>query len=162
VQQGAPALHYVGVFVDEAVDTVAAIARDLKLAAVQLHGDESDLYLQKLRPLLPKTTEIWKAYRVQHKLPELTRYADRYLLDAYHPQQPGGTGEQFDWQLLDEQLLDKKVMLAGGLNPDNVIAALKHQVLAVDLNSGLESAPGIKDAGKIQHAFVNIREFSHD
>lgn len=162
VQQGAPALHYVGVFVDEAVETVAATARDLKLAAVQLHGDESDLYLQKLRPLLPKTTEIWKAYRVQHKLPELSRYADRYLLDAYHPEQAGGTGQQFDWQLLDEQLLDKKVMLAGGLKPDNVIAALKHQVLAVDLNSGLESAPGIKDTGKIQHAFVNIREFSHD
>ncbi|MDR7119390.1 bifunctional indole-3-glycerol-phosphate synthase TrpC/phosphoribosylanthranilate isomerase TrpF [Rheinheimera soli] len=162
VQQGAPQLHYVGVFVDEAADTVAATARDLTLAAVQLHGDESDLYLQKLRPLLPKNTEIWKAYRVQHKLPELTRYADRYVLDAYHPEQPGGTGEQFNWQLLDEQLLDKKVMLAGGLNPDNVIAALKHQVLAVDLNSGLESAPGIKDAGKIQQAFVNIREFSHD
>lgn len=53
-------------------------------------------------------------------------------------------------------------MLAGGLTSDNVIAALKHQVLAVDLNSGLESAPGIKDAGKIQHAFANIREFSHD
>jgi indole-3-glycerol phosphate synthase/phosphoribosylanthranilate isomerase len=162
VQQGAPQLHYVGVFVDEAVETVAATARDLELTAVQLHGDESDLYLQKLRPLLPKTTEIWKAYRVQHKLPELTRYADRYVLDAYHPEQPGGTGEQFNWQLLDEQLLDKKVMLAGGLNPDNVIAALKHQVLAVDLNSGLESAPGIKDTGKIQQAFVNIREFSHD
>lgn len=162
VQQGAPALHYVGVFVDEAVETVAEIARDLKLAAVQLHGDESDLYLQKLRPLLPKTTEIWKAYRVQHQLPKLTRYADRYLLDAYHPTQAGGTGQQFDWQLLDEQLLDKKVMLAGGLTSDNVIAALKHQVLAVDLNSGLESAPGIKDAGKIQHAFANIREFSHD
>ncbi|WP_286049675.1 phosphoribosylanthranilate isomerase [Rheinheimera sp. KL1] len=93
---------------------------------------------------------------------ELTRYADRYLLDAYHPTQAGGTGQQFDWQLLDEQLLDKKVMLAGGLTSDNVIAALKHQVLAVDLNSGLESAPGIKDAGKIQHAFANIREFSHD
>ncbi|MBU1619057.1 MAG: bifunctional indole-3-glycerol-phosphate synthase TrpC/phosphoribosylanthranilate isomerase TrpF [Gammaproteobacteria bacterium] len=162
VQQGAPQLHYVGVFVDEAVETVAATARDLKLSAVQLHGDESDLYVQKLRPLLPKTTEIWKAYRVQHKLPELTRYADRYVLDAYHPEQPGGTGEQFNWQLLDEQLLDKKVMLAGGLKPDNVIAALKHQILAVDLNSGLESAPGIKDAGKIQQAFVNIREFSYD
>ncbi|KKL00386.1 bifunctional indole-3-glycerol-phosphate synthase TrpC/phosphoribosylanthranilate isomerase TrpF [Rheinheimera mesophila] len=162
VQQGAPELYYVGVFVDEAVETVAAIARDLKLAAVQLHGEESDLYLQKLRPLLPKTTEIWKAYRVQHKLPSLTRYADRYLLDAYHPTQAGGTGQQFDWQLLDEQLLDKKVMLAGGLTPDNVKAALRHQVLAVDLNSGLESAPGIKDADKIQQAFTTIREFSHD
>ena len=61
VQQGAPELYYVGVFVDEAVETVAAIARDLKLAAVQLHGEEYDLYLQGLRPLLPKTTAIWTA-----------------------------------------------------------------------------------------------------
>ncbi|RVT49233.1 bifunctional indole-3-glycerol-phosphate synthase TrpC/phosphoribosylanthranilate isomerase TrpF [Rheinheimera sediminis] len=162
VQQGAAALHYVGVFVDEAAETVAALARDLQLAAVQLHGEESDSYLQHLRPLLPKDTEIWKAYRVKQQLPALSRYADRYVLDTYHPEQPGGTGEVFNWQLLDEQLLDKKVMLAGGLNPDNVVAALKHQVLALDLNSGVESAPGIKDAGKIQQAFTNIREFNHD
>ncbi|WP_337880435.1 bifunctional indole-3-glycerol-phosphate synthase TrpC/phosphoribosylanthranilate isomerase TrpF [Rheinheimera sp.] len=162
VQQGAPLLHYVGVFVNEQVEQVAAIAQELQLAAVQLHGEESDLYLQKLKPLLPASCAIWKAYRVKDQLPQLSRYADRYLLDAFSDKAHGGTGQQFDWDLLDQRLLDKKVQLAGGLTPDNVTAALKHQILALDLNSGLETAPGQKDPNKVQQAFLQIREFSHE
>ncbi|MFC4656768.1 bifunctional indole-3-glycerol-phosphate synthase TrpC/phosphoribosylanthranilate isomerase TrpF [Rheinheimera marina] len=162
VQQGAPALHYVGVFVNEQVEQVAAIAQQLTLAAVQLHGEESDLYLQKLKPLLPAGCAIWKAYRVKDQLPELSRHADRYLLDAFSDKAHGGTGQQFDWDLLDQRLLDKKVQLAGGLSPDNVVGALKHQILALDLNSGVETAPGQKDPNKVQQAFLQIREFSHE
>lgn len=162
VQQGAPALHYVGVFVNEQVEQVAAIAQQLTLAAVQLHGEESDLYLQKLKPLLPAGCAIWKAYRVKDQLPELSRHADRYLLDAFSDKAHGGTGQQFDWDLLDQRLLDKKVQLAGGLSPDNVVDALKHQILALDLNSGVETAPGQKDPNKVQQAFLQIREFSHE
>lgn len=161
VQQGAP-LQYVGVFVNAQIEDVATLAHQLQLAAVQLHGDESDDYLQRLKPMLPPTCQIWKAYRVKESLPEFTLLADRILLDAYHPTQHGGSGLSFDWQLLTQQHSEQPIMLAGGLNSDNCSAALKLPVAALDFNSGLESAPGIKDAAKIQSAFTQIREFHYE
>ncbi|WP_306125167.1 bifunctional indole-3-glycerol-phosphate synthase TrpC/phosphoribosylanthranilate isomerase TrpF [Rheinheimera baltica] len=161
VQQGAP-LQYVGVFVNAQIEDVPTLAHQLQLAAVQLHGDESDDYLQRLKPMLPPTCQIWKAYRVKESLPEFTLLADRILLDAYHPTQHGGSGLSFDWQLLTQQHSEQPIMLAGGLNSDNCSAALKLPVAALDFNSGLESAPGIKDAAKIQSAFTQIREFHYE
>jgi len=157
-------LRLVGVFVNEAVATAAELAHTLQLAAVQLHGDEDDGYLQALRPLLPSRTQIWKAYRVKDQLPEFTGLADRIVLDAYQAGVPGGTGLTFDWQLLQTTALQAKptaaLMLSGGLNPDNVTAALALNVAGLDLNSGLESAPGVKDPAKIASAFAQIRAYS--
>lgn len=155
-------LQFVGVFVDEAPAQVALMARDLQLAAVQLHGDEPDSYLQTLRPLLPAGCQIWKAYRVKDELPAFSKLADRIVLDAFVPGVPGGTGLCFDWSLLSRQLLSQPVMLAGGLTPDNVTQALTTPASGLDLNSGLESAPGVKDSQKISTAFLRIREFSYD
>lgn len=155
-------LHYVGVFVNEAIAQVALTANTLGLAAVQLHGDEDDAYLQQLRSLLPSQVQIWKAYRVKDRLPRFSDFADVVLLDSFQPGIPGGTGLQFDWSLLQQQLGDKPVMLAGGLTPDNVRAALPLAVTGLDMNSGLESAPGIKDPVKIATAFQQIREFSYE
>lgn len=152
-------LQFVGVFVNEALAQVALLARELKLAAVQLHGDEDDSYIGTLRALLPAGTAIWKAYRVKNELPQFSQLADRMVLDAYQPGIPGGTGLTFDWQLLHQHTLNKPLMLAGGLTPDNVTAALKMPVSGLDLNSGLESAPGVKDPAKIAAAFANIRAF---
>ncbi|HSG53737.1 MAG TPA: bifunctional indole-3-glycerol-phosphate synthase TrpC/phosphoribosylanthranilate isomerase TrpF, partial [Rheinheimera sp.] len=90
VQAGAP-LQYVGVFVDEDIASVSLVAQELKLAAVQLHGDEDDGYIARLRSALAGDCQIWKAYRVQQQLPTFSPLADRILLDAYHPQLHGGS-----------------------------------------------------------------------
>ena len=161
VQKGAP-LNYVGVFVNAEPAEVASLARDLSLSAVQLHGDEDDGYIKALKPLLPPDCQIWKAYRVKDELPQFTELADRVLLDAYHPTQHGGSGLSFNWQLLTELSASKPIMLAGGLNSDNCLAAARLPVSGLDFNSGLESAPGIKDAAKIRSAFTLLREFHHE
>ncbi|MCC5851777.1 MAG: bifunctional indole-3-glycerol-phosphate synthase TrpC/phosphoribosylanthranilate isomerase TrpF [Alkalimonas sp.] len=156
------ALQFVGVFVDAAPHEVASTAQELGLSAVQLHGQENDAYIDQLKPLLPAGTEIWRAYRVGDSLPNFTSKADRLLLDTYQAGTAGGTGQTFNWQLL--QPLDTRVpvMLAGGLNPDNVVAALKLPVAGLDINSGIEQVPGIKDQHKLTITFNRIREFSYD
>ncbi|HAW92390.1 MULTISPECIES: bifunctional indole-3-glycerol-phosphate synthase TrpC/phosphoribosylanthranilate isomerase TrpF [unclassified Arsukibacterium] len=159
--QAAP-LNFVGVFVDAPVSDIATIAQQLKLHAVQLHGSETDQDIKALRSALPVGCQIWKAYRVADTLPEFTKLADRLLLDSYHPAAHGGSGQVFNWQLVQqplEKLTVLPVMLAGGLNPDNVSQALALPVAGLDLNSGLESAPGIKDSTKIQAAFSAISAF---
>ena len=161
VQQAAP-LNYVGVFVNAEPTEVTRLAHSLKLSAVQLHGDEDDSYISALNPLLPPGCKIWKAYRVKDELPAFTSYADSILLDAYHPTQHGGSGLSFNWQLLAEQSASKPIMLAGGLNSDNCLAAARLPVAGLDFNSGLESAPGIKDAAKIRSAFTLLREFHYE
>lgn len=156
--QAAP-LSFVGVFVNSPLEDVATLANSLALSAVQLHGDEDDSYLQQLKTRLNPGCQIWKAYRVKTDLPAFTSYADRILLDSFHPQQHGGSGLSFDWQLLKANQSRQPIMLAGGLNPDNVSQALGLPVTGLDLNSGLESAPGIKDADKVALAFSRMRQF---
>ncbi len=113
---GAP-LEYVGVFQNHTVEQVANTANDLGLKAVQLHGDEDQLYVNSLREQLNVDIEIWKAYGVTDSLPTLLEeYIDRHLLDTKVGNQSGGTGETFDWSLLANET---KVMLAGGLSPEN-------------------------------------------
>jgi indole-3-glycerol phosphate synthase/phosphoribosylanthranilate isomerase len=161
VQQDAP-LHYVGVFVNADQAEVAQLAQSLALSAVQLHGDEDDNYISALKALLPAQCQVWKAYRVKDALPEFSALADRILLDAYHPQQHGGSGSSFNWALLTQHHSSQPIMLAGGLTPDNCLAAATLPVAGLDFNSGLETAPGIKDAAKIRSAFTLLREFHHE
>lgn len=152
-------LNFVGVFVNSPLAEVAELASHLDLAAVQLHGDEDEAYLSALRPLLPASCQIWKAYRVQQQLPAFSPQADRILLDSFHATQHGGSGLSFDWTLLSALNSQQPIMLAGGLNPNNVAQALALPVAGLDLNSGLESAPGIKDQTKLAAAFNAIRQF---
>lgn len=165
IQSAAP-LCYVGVFVNADIKDVVTKAEQLALRAVQLHGDESDDYIQQLRLLLPASCEIWQAYSVQDSLPQFSALignaVDRVLLDSFHPQLQGGSGVQFDWRLLQQQLPATAIMLAGGLNAENVTTALKLAVAGLDFNSGLETAPGIKDPVKIQATFSQIREFNYE
>ena len=162
VMAGAP-LRYVGVFQNAELDTVLQTVRQLGLAAVQLHGQEDAAYINALRSALPEGCQIWKAIAIgeqlpRHALQELANQVDRILLDTQVGQQSGGTGQAFDWTLLDE--LDKtQLMLAGGINPDNAQSASQVGCLGLDLNSGVESAPGIKDADKLQRAFTALRAY---
>lgn len=154
VQAGAP-LKYVGVFRDHAPDSVADIAKNLQLAAVQLHGSEDQNYIDSLRPLLPAECQIWKALSVKESMParELNQ-VDRYVLDNGK----GGTGQRFDWSKLAGQDLSN-VLLAGGLGADNCVEAAQLGCAGLDFNSGVEREPGIKDADKITAVFQTLRAY---
>ncbi len=158
VMSGAP-LQYVGVFRNAKPETASQTATKLGLAAVQLHGEESDDYIRQLRASLPAGCQIWKALPVADSLPALDSPADRLLLDTQVGEQSGGTGQRFDWSLLDGLEDKQRLLLAGGLNPDNVQEAGRQGCLGLDMNSGVESAPGIKDATKIRLAFAAIRTY---
>lgn len=151
----AAALRYVGVFRDAHISDVCAKAQALGLAAVQLHGAEDQAYIDALRQGLPATTQIWKALRVGRTLPERNlNHVDRYLLDNG----AGGSGQPFDWSLLQGQAVDN-VLLAGGLNANNCAEAARTGCAGLDFNSGLESQPGIKDAAKLALAFRTLRAY---
>lgn len=161
ITEAAP-LHFVGVFRNESKEMIQSLVETLQLSAVQLHGDETESYIKKLRSLIPGC-QIWKAVAISDALPDLNFTADRLLLDSKVGNQSGGTGHAFDWSLLADlppatrSIIKEKLMLAGGINPENIPEAIKVGCLGVDLNSGVESAPGIKDADKIQRAFIALR-----
>ena len=148
-------LRYVGVFRNSAISDVVTTAKALQLSAVQLHGDESQDYIQTLRTQLPAQIAIWKALSVKGELPARNlQHVDRYVFDNG----AGGSGERFDWSLLAGQQLDN-VLLAGGLGADNCVEAAQLGCAGLDFNSGVESAPGIKDAGKIAAVFQTLRAY---
>jgi indole-3-glycerol phosphate synthase/phosphoribosylanthranilate isomerase len=151
-------LQYVGVFVDEAVELVAEIVNQLALFAVQLHGNESADYIEALRKLISTDCQIWRAFSVSEQLTTFPIAADGYVLDGKSP----GSGQTFNWQLInnDKQNL-ATTLLAGGISEDNIIDALSsqqtHNMRGLDLNSGVESQPGIKDKDKLTKVFAKIR-----
>lgn len=154
VMAAAP-LNWVGVFRNEALDDVVNIAQSLKLFAVQLHGDENDDYISQLRAKLPTNCQIWQAISVNGRLTSLNNpLVKRYVLDNGQ----GGTGKTFDWQLLLNQPLDK-VLLAGGINLYNVKQAMTTGVSGIDVNSGVELSPGVKDVNKIAELFKVLRNY---
>ncbi len=140
----------VGVFVNESgAEDVARIAREAGVRAVQLHGDESPAYCRALKGHM-----VVKALRVgEGFVPEsvLEYEADAILLDAFDRDARGGTGRVIDWQLARRtSQLVPKLFLAGGLTGENVTAAIAAaRPYAVDACSGLESAPGRKDAPRM-------------
>ncbi|PHZ25531.1 bifunctional indole-3-glycerol-phosphate synthase TrpC/phosphoribosylanthranilate isomerase TrpF [Yersinia massiliensis] len=154
VISGAP-LKYVGVFRDAQSDTIQNIAERLSLAAVQLHGHEDQTYINQLRDVLPASCQIWKALSVSDTLPARhLQHVERYVLDNGK----GGTGQTFDWSLLAGESLDN-VLLAGGLNADNSGRAAQLGCAGLDFNSGVESAPGVKDPQLIADVFKTLRDY---
>ncbi|MBU5378464.1 MAG: bifunctional indole-3-glycerol-phosphate synthase TrpC/phosphoribosylanthranilate isomerase TrpF [Pantoea sp.] len=154
VMAGAP-LRYVGVFRNSAISDVVTLADTLRLSAVQLHGDEDRAYVAELRAALPAGVAIWKALSIKSALPARDwPHVDRYVFDNGN----GGSGERFDWSLLQDQDLSD-VLLAGGLGADNCVEAARLGCAGLDFNSGVESAPGIKDASKIAAVFRTLRAY---
>ncbi|WP_312111284.1 bifunctional indole-3-glycerol-phosphate synthase TrpC/phosphoribosylanthranilate isomerase TrpF [Pantoea septica] len=154
VMAGAP-LRYVGVFRNSAISDVVTLADTLRLSAVQLHGDEDRAYAAELRAALPAGVAIWKALSIKSALPARDwPHIDRYVFDNGN----GGSGERFDWSLLQDQDLSD-VLLAGGLGADNCVEAARLGCAGLDFNSGVESAPGIKDASKIAAVFRTLRAY---
>ncbi|MFK3662849.1 bifunctional indole-3-glycerol-phosphate synthase TrpC/phosphoribosylanthranilate isomerase TrpF [Scandinavium sp. NPDC088450] len=154
VMESAP-LSYVGVFRNNDIADIVAKAENLKLAAVQLHGSEDQAYIDALRSQLPEKVQIWKALSVKDTLPARNlNHVEKYVFDNGQ----GGTGERFDWSLLNGQDLSN-VLLAGGLSPDNCVEAAKSGCAGLDFNSGVESEPGIKDASKLASVFQTLRAY---
>lgn len=147
----------VGVFRNEKVMQVASAARGLGLKAVQLHGDEDALYIRALRGLLPDETEIWAAAAVGREVPRARLGADRTLFDSQVRGRSGGTGIAFDWSRIESRPDLRSSLLAGGLKPANARAAARVGAFALDVGSGVEMAPGRKDAGKLHAFFEALR-----
>ncbi|YAF94315.1 MAG: phosphoribosylanthranilate isomerase [Nodularia sp. CChRGM 3473] len=151
----------IGVFANTSITEISQIVIDSGLTGVQLHGDESPEFCHQLRQSL-KNIEILKAFRVRsledlNQAANYTKYIDTLLLDAYHPQQLGGTGHTLDWQMLQQFQPSCPWLLAGGLTPDNVVTAL-NQVKpdGIDLSSGVELKPGDKDLDKVALLFEKL------
>ncbi len=152
----------VGVFLDASLLEICQTVAIAGLNSVQLHGSESPEFCHKLRLALPDV-EIIKALRI--KVPEALNQADLYqdwvdalLLDAYHPTLSGGTGETLNWSTLRSFRPTCHWLLAGGLNSENVLDALKATTPdGIDLSSGVENAPGDKNLEQVAKLFEQLR-----
>ena len=143
-----PFVQTVGLFVNEEAEQVNWTADFCGLDLIQLHGDEEPDYCPEIR------RRVIKAFRVKDaaSLASLRRYSVAgILLDAWSPAAPGGTGETFNWDLAKVAAECGRLILAGGLTPDNVRRAVEQvRPYAVDVSSGVEAAPGKKDHNKVR------------
>jgi phosphoribosylanthranilate isomerase len=154
-----PFVQTAGLFVNEQPAVVNATADQCGLDIVQLHGEEPPEYCQSVR------RRIIKAFRVKDisTLDSLLQYhVAGYLLDAWSPKAPGGTGQTFNWEIAAEAVTrGHRIVLAGGLTPDNITESIRRVCpYGVDVSSGVESAPGLKDASRISR-FIQLAKYSH-
>jgi len=147
VRQLSPFLTTVGVFVDERPDEIERIVRQAAIDVVQLHGHEPPA-------ACVMSKRIIKAVRVRElsDLEPLRHYhVSGFLLDTFTPESLGGTGQIFNWDIAIEAKQFGKIILAGGLNPDNIAKAVKWvNPFAVDVSSGVEVEKGRKDPKKMK------------
>lgn len=161
VRQVPAFISVVALVVNMPQSELVALANTVDFDVIQFHGDESSEQCQQLAKSVNKR---WvKALRINkdtHDLQSIQSQIKDYaqagassiLLDAYHKDAYGGTGERFDWSLIPKDSA-LPIILAGGLTPDNISYTLKLPIQAVDVSGGIESAKGIKDAGKMA-AFI--------
>ncbi len=151
-----PFITVTGLFVNASRDEIAETCARCRIDLIQLHGDETpDDCLGLPRPVI-------KAARVksENDLDGLEDYpVSGLLLDAKAKGLYGGSGEAFDWSLLESYAPPRPLILAGGLNPDNVVTAIKQvRPYAVDVSSGVESSPGVKDAEKVREFIKRVQQ----
>lgn len=154
VQQLPPFVTTVGLFVDATPQEVHSVLAQVPLNLLQFHGDESEAYCQQFG--VP-----WiKALRMQPDsdiLAKIAQYplAHGILLDAWHPQLKGGTGEAFDWRHWPQ--CNKALILAGGLTPENLAEAIHlTKPYAVDVSGGVEASKGIKEFTLLQAFMAGV------
>ena len=149
-----PCIKKVGVFVNKSRDDVEEIAMRCKLDVLQFHGDESPEYCASFKQ------EVWKSIRVkdEHSLDEIENFdVDGILLDAFSKDMYGGSGESFNWDLVNKYKGNKKLIIAGGLNIDNIVECIDATNPAiVDISSGVET-DGFKDYLKIGAFIRKVR-----
>lgn len=150
-----PLVARIGVFVDETTETIIKTARSCRLTAVQLHGNETKSQIDEIE------CPVIKAFRVRDGavVKDIKRFGLTYfLLDTYCVAQVGGTGKIFDWDIARQAKELGHVILAGGLNAENIEEALETvKPFAVDINSGVEASPGKKDIRKMETLIRKVR-----
>lgn len=158
--------NIVGVFCNQPKKEVEEIAQKLRLKYLQFHGEETALYCESF---MKKNYEVVKTFHVKDamSLKRIDEYnVSAFLFDTYAHSEKGGTGIPFDWNMIEDRpYVHDKLFLAGGLNVQNVAQAISQvRPFAVDVASGVESTPGIKDP-KLLKAFIEkVKEtrYSHE
>ena len=150
-----PFVTVVGLFVDQPADYINGVASLVRLGAVQLHGDETPRDAERIQRPVLKAMALPMFSASQGCLPVVTvdawPPAVTLLLDAHDPEKRGGTGQTVDWTMAATIASRRRTILAGGLTPDNIGEAISRvRPFGVDVSSGVESAPGIKDRAKIR------------
>ncbi len=154
VREAGHVAKFVGVFHDASADYMREIASLVGLDLFQLHGAQSDDEIRNLN------TPVIKTLRVGETLPDThgTPSAAWLLFDTYDERRVGGTGRRFDWSLMATYERNKPFFLSGGLNPENVVAAITLvRPDAIDVSSGVESEPGVKDHARLAKMFQRVR-----
>ena len=151
-----PLVTPVGVFVDQPEAEVDRIANEVRLGAVQLHGRETPEFCARVR------RPVIKSFGVDASFDEtaLEPYPAgvTVLLDAKDDDRRGGTGRRGDWTIAARVATKRRIVLAGGVNAQNVEEAIRMvQPFAIDVSSGVERAPGVKDRAKLQALFEAVK-----
>ena len=153
-----PMVSVVALFRDNTAAEVREVVRQLRPSVLQFHGDEDDAFCRAFRvpwmKAIPMANgEAWDARTLQQRWP----HADGFLFDSHGAGKGGGTGKAFDWSRIPTGL-HRPFVLAGGITPDNVFDAI-HATLpwAVDVASGIEVSPGIKDGEKMRRFVAEVR-----
>jgi len=150
-----PFVDAVGVFVNETPEKINKIADSCNLDKIQLHGDESPTFCKKIR------RRVIKAFRIKdlQSVKQLSGYSvSSFLLDTFSENDYGGSGKIFDWNLAYPAKKFGPIILAGGLTPNNVRKAIQIvKPYGVDVCSGLESHPGVKDHKKMRTFLTNAK-----
>ena len=149
----------VGVFVNEKRKNIKTIVEKLNLDYIQLHGDESPEYCDKMiRPVI-------KVFHVGTYFDQavLGRFqVQAFLFDTYQKDKCGGTGRSFNWDLISSLKIDTPIILSGGLDPENIIKGIERVLpSAIDVNSGVELKPGVKDKVKVEKLFNTIENSNY-
>lgn len=155
--------HYVAVVQNHSIADILSICESIQPYAIQLHGEEDSAFIDALKETLTANSfahiQLWKAKGISNTLPTLDEPVDRFVLDTKVGNASGGTGQTFNWQMLNDQQFSTPIMLAGGISPDNIAETHSLPIIGVDINSGVESAPGIKDSNKIAHTIAAARTY---
>ena len=151
-----PFVTPVGVFVNQPLDHVNSVANLVRLGAVQLHGDETPGFAAAV------SVPVMKAVSSGHE--EMASWPERVrlLLDVHDPVARGGTGRTIDWTAAAAIAAQREIVLAGGLTPDNVAEAIARvRPFGIDVSSGVERAPGIKDHRRLRALFEAVHDAGH-
>lgn len=157
-------IQRVGVFVNSNTDYILQWIQRFALHCIQLHGTESVAFIRNLHSLLPKGTKMFKALSIAteediEKYKEYEEYVDMFLFDT-KCKDFGGSGRQFNWQLLSHYEGKKPFLLSGGIGPgdaEHVLQFTHPRCIGVDLNSKFELKPGIKDIEKLKAFIRSLR-----
>lgn len=164
-------IQKVGVFVNEDIDAILEKVKSYRLKLIQLHGHETPAFCEQLNQALAESgkseVQLWKVFSIQSPsdfegIEAYSFYVHGYLLDT-KGQYRGGNGQKFDWKLLEQFNFTKPVMLSGGIGPEDAeqVSELykKGLIAGVDINSGFEEEPGLKNITLVHKFLQNLRTY---